>query len=62
MLGPEDVTDSLMKDFSSISETVQEMFGITPRCTEQIFMNINEGVAENIEYKMKTSYLEIYNE
>ena len=37
MLGPEDVTEALSKDFSSVPESVTQLYGITPRAVIQMF-------------------------
>jgi hypothetical protein len=62
MLGPEEVTDSLAKDFKSVPEEVQKLYGITVRAVIQIFETINEGTAAGNMYKLSCSYIEVYNE
>jgi Kinesin motor domain len=62
MLGPEEVTDSLAKDFKSIPQEVQEKYGITVRAVIQMFHTINEGTANGNSYKLSCSYIEVYNE
>lgn len=62
MLGPEDVTDCLIHDMNSVSENVQELYGIIPRTTLTIFQLINDGIKKGIKFSLKCSYLEVYNE
>jgi hypothetical protein len=62
MLGPEDVTDALSKDFSSVPESVTSLYGITPRAVIQMFETINGFVAKGAQCTMTCSYIEIYNE
>ena len=62
MLGPEDVTNALAKDFNSVPEEVTKLYGITPRAVIQIFQTINEYVAAGNECTLHCSYIEIYNE
>ena len=62
MLGPEDVTEALSKDFSSVPESVTQLYGITPRAVIQMFETINKFVAEGSQCTLLCSYIEIYNE
>jgi hypothetical protein len=62
MLGPEDVTDALRTNFSNIPESVQEIYGITPRAVIQIFEAINNFVSQGNSCSLSASYIEIYNE
>jgi hypothetical protein len=62
MLGPEDVTDALKKDFKNIPEKVQNLYGITPRAVIQMFESINQFVSEGSSCSLTCSYIEIYNE
>ena len=62
MLGPEDVTNALAKDFNSIPEEITKLYGITPRAVIQIFQTINEYVSKGNECILSCSYIEIYNE
>lgn len=62
MLGPEDVTNALAKDFNSVPEEVTKLYGITPRAVIQIFQTINEYVRTGNECTLHCSYIEIYNE
>ena len=62
MLGPEDVTEALSKDFSSVPESVTQLYGITPRAVIQMFEMINNFVSEGSQCTMICSYIEIYNE
>jgi hypothetical protein len=62
MLGPEDVTDALSKDFSTVPESVTSLYGITPRAVIQMFETINGFVEKGSQCTMTCSYIEIYNE
>ena len=62
MLGPDDVTDALKKDFKNIPDKVQELYGITPRAVIQIFEAINLFVSQGSSCSLTCSYIEIYNE
>jgi hypothetical protein len=62
MLGPEDVTDALSKDFNSVPESVTQLYGITPRAVIQMFETINSYVAQGSNCTLICSYIEIYNE
>lgn len=62
MMGPEDVTDCLIHGIDSVSENVQELFGIIPRTILTIFQVINDGIKKGIKFSLKCSYLEVYNE
>jgi hypothetical protein len=62
MLGPEDVTEALSKDFKSVPEKVQALYGITPRAVIQMFEVINEYVSQGSQCTLHVSYIEIYNE
>ena len=62
MLGPEDVTECIIHGMDSVSENVQQLYGIIPRTTLTIFQLINEGIKKNIKFSIKCSYLEVYNE
>lgn len=62
MLGPEDVTEALSKDFKSVPEKVQSFYGITPRAVIQMFETINEYVSQGSQCILHVSYIEIYNE
>jgi hypothetical protein len=62
MLGPEDVTEALKKDFRNIPESVQQLYGITPRAVIQIFEAINNYVSQGNSVSLTCSYIEIYNE
>lgn len=62
MLGPEDVTNALAKDFNSIPEEVQFLYGITPRAVNDIFKKIEEFEGTGNHCFLSCSYIEIYNE
>jgi kinesin family member 5 len=62
MLGPEDVTEALSKDFNSVPESVTQLYGITPRAVIQMFQTINSFVAQGSQCTLICSYIEIYNE
>ena len=63
MLGPETVTESLMRNAASLPESVQKLYGITPRAILQMFQAINEGITKHsTNYTIKCSYIEVYNE
>mmetsp|Transcript_18630 Transcript_18630/g.33669 ORF Transcript_18630/g.33669 Transcript_18630/m.33669 type:complete len:1015 (+) Transcript_18630:2-3046(+) len=61
MLGPEEVTEVFVNR-REVEDSVQQMFGIIPRATQQIFNIVNEGIKLGTEYSIKCSYIEIYNE
>lgn len=54
-------TDSLLDLLQGADIDDEELKGITPRITEQIFDEII-GSSANIEYMVKVSYMEIYME
>jgi kinesin family protein 5 len=62
MLGPEEVTEVLVNGVETVPEEIQFMYGIIPRATLQMFEIINEGITRGVEYSIKCSYIEIYNE
>ena len=62
MLGPEDVTNCIINGVDSVSEDVQQLYGIIPRSTLTIFQLINDGIKKGIKFSIKCSYLEVYNE
>jgi len=62
MLGPEDVTNCIINGVDSVSEEVQQLYGIIPRTTLTIFQLINDGIKKGIKFSIKCSYLEVYNE
>ena len=62
MLGPEDVTEALAKDFKTVPEKVQQLYGITPRAVIQIFQTINEFISQGSNCILTCSYIELYNE
>ncbi len=59
MLGPEDVTNSLVKGIDNMPEVVHSLYGIIPRTTLTIFQHINEGIRKGIKFTLKCSYLEV---
>mmetsp|Transcript_28628 Transcript_28628/g.50903 ORF Transcript_28628/g.50903 Transcript_28628/m.50903 type:complete len:921 (-) Transcript_28628:14-2776(-) len=61
MLGPEEVTEVFVNR-REVEDNVQQMFGIIPRATQQIFNLVAEGMKQGTEYTIKCSYIEIYNE
>ena len=62
MLGPEDVTEVLVNGIDVVPEETQEMYGIIPRATFDIFDYMNEGIKVSTQFNIKVSYIEIYNE
>jgi hypothetical protein len=62
MVGPDEINDQLALDFSKIPEKIQNLFGIIPRATLQIFDQINELVSQGTECSVECSYVEIYME
>jgi hypothetical protein len=62
MLGPEEVTEQLAKDFNSVPENVQQLYGITPRAVIQMFQTINEYVSQGSQCVLTANYIEVYNE
>ena len=59
MLGPEDVTNCLVKGVDNMPESVQSLYGIIPRTTLTIFQLINEGIRKGTKFTLKCSYLEV---
>ena len=62
MLGPEEVTETLVNKSETIPPEVFELFGILPRATFHIFESINEGQSHGTKYEIRVSYIEVYNE
>jgi kinesin family member 5 len=62
MLGPEEVTEVLINQYDNVPQHIQEMFGIIPRCTDQIFSIMNQGIRQGSTFSMSVSYIEVYNE
>ena len=62
MVGPDEINDQLAKDWQLIPNSYQDLFGIIPRATLQIFETINHYVNQNYEYQINCSYIEIYME
>lgn len=62
MLGDEQVTEALLDPDLVVPPEVQEKYGVIPRAIEQIFMAKEEGERVGINFEMKVSYFEIYNE
>jgi len=62
MVGPDEINDQLSLDFEQIPPKLQDLFGIIPRATLQIFQTINMYIKENYEYQVSCSYIEIYME
>ena len=62
MLGPEEVINALVKDFTSVPKELTKLYGIIPRAVIQIFQTINEYVSQGNECILSCSFIEIYNE
>jgi hypothetical protein len=62
MVGPDEINDQLALDFTKIPQNIQELFGIIPRATLQMFQNINELISQGAECQVSCSYVEIYME
>lgn len=62
MLGPEEVTSGLINDYTISSLELQEKAGIIPLTIFHLFEQVNSALKDNIEFTIKCSYLEIYNE
>ncbi|EAR92060.2 kinesin motor catalytic domain protein (macronuclear) [Tetrahymena thermophila SB210] len=62
MLGPEAVTEAIIKNVNNIPADVKLLFGIMPRSIFTIFDGINQGIKEGSQFILKCSYIEIYNE
>ncbi len=62
MVGPDEINDQLALDFTKIPQNIQELFGIIPRGTLQMFQSINELVTQGAECQVSCSYIEIYME
>lgn len=62
IVGPDEIVDYLCKDFNSMPEDIQKMYGVIPRATVSIFNAINEVVGSGGTVSLVSSYIEIYNE
>jgi kinesin family protein 5 len=62
MVGPDEINDQLALDFTRIPQNIQELFGIIPRGTLQMFQTINEFISQGAECQVTCSYVEIYME
>lgn len=62
IVGPDDIVEYLSKDFNSVPENIQNLYGIIPRATLEIFSAINSLIAQGATVNLKASYIEIYNE
>lgn len=62
MVGPDEINDQLANDFTKIPPNIQDLFGIIPRGTVQMFQSINDIVSQGGECQVSCSYVEIYME
>lgn len=63
MLGPDEVTQEIVKGSQNVPDEIQRLYGIIPRAMADIFMEINRiQDQENAKFKIKANYYEIYNE
>ena len=63
MLGPENVSETIIKGVTEVSEEVQDGYGIMPRAIQDIFEESNRILKTTSGIiKMEISYYEIYNE
>ena len=63
MLGPENVSETIIKGVTEVSEEVQDGYGIMPRAIQDIFEEANRILKTTSGIiKMEISYYEIYNE
>jgi kinesin family protein 5 len=62
IVGPDEITEFLAKDFNSVPENIQEMYGVLPRLTLRLFHSINEFTAQGATVCLNSAYIEIYNE
>ena len=62
MLGPEIVTEVLVNRAAVVPAETQQLYGIIPRTTFHMFEKVNQGIAQNTQFLIKCSYIEIYNE
>ena len=62
MLGPDDVVD-MIKESGEVTKEIQDMYGIIPRATYDIFNYVALETKKNYaQFEIKLYYLEIYNE
>lgn len=62
IVGPDEITEFLAKDFNSVPENIQELYGVLPRATLALFAGINEFTANGATVCLNAAYIEIYNE
>lgn len=62
MLGPEEVTSGLINDCTIATTELQEKAGIIPQSIFYLFDHLTSSFKDSIEFSLKCSYLEIYNE
>jgi len=62
MVGPNEINEPLSLDFHLIPSNIQQLFGIIPRATLQMFRTINQFIQKGYEYQVNCSYIEIYME
>ena len=61
MLGPEVVIDNIRVGEYDNNEN-DELFGIIPRALDEVYERIENPSDPTVQYEVKISYLEIYNE
>ena len=61
MLGPEEVTSELINDYAIVTKEIQEKAGVIPQSIFYLFERLTCS-KDVIEFNIKCSYLEIYNE
>jgi hypothetical protein len=52
MVGPDEINDQLALDFTKIPQNIQELFGIIPRATLQMLLNV-KYLAHMLKYIWK---------
>jgi len=62
MLGPEEVTSGLINDCTIAAAELQEKAGIIPQSIFYLFERLTSSFKDSVEFSLKCSYLEIYNE
>jgi len=62
IVGPDEITEFLAKDFNSVPENIQELYGVLPRATIDLFRSINEFTSSGATVCLNCAYIEIYNE
>lgn len=62
IVGPDEIVEFLCKDFSTVPEDIQNMYGVIPRATIAIFNAINGYTSSGATCSLSATYIEIYNE